>query len=89
MSETETGSGESWRGKVGRMDEAEMAEFLAGGWVARMGCLDEEGWPYVVPTWYQYADGGFYIVPRERSAWAKYLEKDGRVSLSIDEPAAP
>lgn len=89
MSETETGSGESWRGKVGKMDEAEMAEFLKGGWVARMGCLDEEGWPYVVPTWYQYADGGFYIVPRERSAWAKYLEKDGRVSLSIDEPAAP
>lgn len=91
MSEREEQSApdESWRGKVGRMDEAELAAFMAGGTVARLGCLDHEGWPYVVPSWYQYADGGFWIIPRERSVWAGYLARDGRVSLSIDEPGAP
>ena len=88
MEDTET-TAESWRGKVGKMDEEETAAFLAGGLVARLGCLDGEGWPYVVPTWYQFADGGFWIIPRQRSAWAAHLERDGRVSLAIDEPAAP
>jgi hypothetical protein len=89
MGEQQTASGESWRGKVGRMDDAEMNEFLAGGWVGRLGVLTDEGWPYVVPTWYQYADDGFYIIPRERSVWAKYMAADDRVSLSIDEHEAP
>ena len=89
MTDTETPTEETWRGKVGKMDEAEVAAFLAGGFVARLACLDAEGWPYVVPTWYQHADGGFWIIPRQRSAWAAYLERDGRVSLAIDEAGAP
>ena len=76
---------ESWRGRVGRMDEAEVAAFLAEGVICRLGCLDEEGWPYVVPVWFHYADGGYWIIPRERSAWARYLKQDGRVFLSIDD----
>ena len=48
-----------------------------------------EGWPYVVPTWYQWADGGFYIIPRARSAWARYMADDGRVSISIDSHDPP
>ena len=87
--DTDVDTDQTWRGKVGKLDEVEMAAFLAGGLVARLGCLDAEAWPYVVPTWYQFADGGFWIIPRQRSAWAAYLERDGRVSLSIDEPAAP
>jgi hypothetical protein len=34
-------------------------------------------------------DGGFVVIPRERSTWAGYLKRDGRVSLSIDEDEAP
>ncbi len=80
---------ESWRGQVGRMIDEQMARFLAEGVVCRLGCLDEEGWPYVVPVWFHYADGGYYIIPRERSAWARYLQRDGRVFLSIDDPTPP
>ena len=29
--------------------------------------------PMSFPTWYQWADGGYYIIPRARSAWAKYM----------------
>ncbi len=80
---------ETWRGRVGRMDSAEVDSFLAEGKVCRLACLDQEGWPYVVPTWFQWADGGFWIIPRERSIWAGYLKRDGRVSLSIDDDGAP
>ena len=85
----QAGGGEAWRGKVGKMGREELEAFLAEGVVGRLGCLDEEGWPYVVPAWFHHADGGFYLVPRERSAWARYLARDGRVSLAIDEAAAP
>ena len=30
-------------------------------------------------------DGGFYIIPRERSKWAQYMANDPRVYLTIDE----
>lgn len=89
MTATEARTGEEWRGKVGKLTQEELDKFLAAGNVARLACLDAQGWPYVVPTWYQYADGGFYIIPRARSAWAKYMADDPRVSLSIDSNAAP
>jgi nitroimidazol reductase NimA-like FMN-containing flavoprotein (pyridoxamine 5'-phosphate oxidase superfamily) len=63
--------GSEWR-------EEEIAEFLGTGVVARMSCLDDEGWPTAVPTWFQYRDGGFYLIPRERSAWARYLVAEPR-----------
>jgi hypothetical protein len=79
-------SGEAWRGKVGRMSQEEMDEFLGRMALCRLACHDSEGWPYVVPTCFQYADGGFYIVAREKSAWARYMVNDPRVSIVIDDP---
>lgn len=76
---------EEWRGKIGKLNEQEMAEFLSGNTFCRLGCLDQEGWPYVVPCWYEYSDGGFYIIPRARSAWARNIQRDRRVFLCIDE----
>lgn len=89
MTATETRAGEEWRGKVGKLTEEELDDFLARGNVARLACLDGSGWPYVVPTWYQWADGGFYIIPRARSAWAKYMADDNRVALAIDTADPP
>jgi hypothetical protein len=66
------------------LSQSELDAFLSTDVLCRLGCLDEEGAPYVAPCWFQYADGGFYIIPRARSAWARYLERDGRVSLCID-----
>ncbi len=82
-------TGESWRGRVGRMDAQEIDEFFTGGRICRLACLDDDGWPYIVPVWFQWAGGGFFVIPRERSIWAGYLKRDGRVSLSIDEDGAP
>lgn len=78
---------ESWRGKVGRLNEQEMKRFLDEGQLGRLGVLDENGWPYVIPVWYEYSDGGYYIIPRARSRWAKLIQRDKRVSLCIDDTA--
>lgn len=67
-----------------RMNEDELASFLNTDVLCRLSCLDFNGSPYVVPCWFQYADDGFYIIPRERSLWARYMQADGRVSLCID-----
>jgi uncharacterized pyridoxamine 5'-phosphate oxidase family protein len=67
-----------------RMSRDEIVEFLKKGVICRLGCLDQDGYPYVVPCWFHHADGGFYVIPRARSAWAKYLQQDPRVSLCID-----
>lgn len=70
---------------MARMTDAEITEFLSGPVICRLGCLDEDSWPHVVPVWMQYTGEGFYVVPRERSVWARYLQRDARVSLCLDE----
>jgi len=75
--------------EMAAMTDAERAEFLAQPVIGRLGCLDDDGYPYVVPVWFAYADGGFYLVPRARSEWARYLAQDGRVSLCIDDAELP
>ncbi len=69
---------------MGRMSQAEIDAFLNEPITCKLGCLDDDGHPYVVPVWFQAADGGFYIIARERSLWAQYLQRDGRVFLCID-----
>ena len=58
-----------WRGtKFGGMDAAEMNEFLAGPWIARIACLKPDGSPYIFPAWYHWDGVAFWLVPRARSA---------------------
>ncbi len=82
---TDSNSSEEWRGKVGKLSDEELNEFLSTDAICRLGVLDPDGWPYVVPIWFLYKDGGFYIIPRERSVWAEYMANDPRVYLTIDE----
>jgi hypothetical protein len=78
-------SDESWRGKVGRLDLEEMARFLAQPRIARLACLDDDGWPYVVPCWQEWDGDSFWVVPREKSAWARHLEREPRCAITVDE----
>lgn len=89
----DTGAGavnetEAWRGTVGALDGGEIEEFLAGPRIARLACLDDEGWPYVVPCWQEWDGGGWWVVPRERSAWATYLDREPRCAITVDEDGA-
>ena len=80
---------ESWRGEIGRIEGTALDHFLVGSLVCRLGCLKDDGAPYVVPCWYEWTGKGLYMVPRKRSVWAHYLQRDGRVCLSIDEDSSP
>jgi hypothetical protein len=78
-------SDESWRGKVGRLDRDELSAFLAEPVIARLACLDGDGWPYVVPCWQEWDGGSFWVVPRAKSAWAAYLAAEPRCAITVDE----
>jgi nitroimidazol reductase NimA-like FMN-containing flavoprotein (pyridoxamine 5'-phosphate oxidase superfamily) len=78
-------SDEGWRGRVGGMNETEIVGFLAEPHIARLACLDDEGWPYVVPCWQEWDGSSFWVVPREKSAWGRYLARDSRCAISVDE----
>lgn len=82
---SEESMNQDWRGRVGKMSGPEIEAFLSTDVLGHLGVLDPDGWPYVVPVWFLYKNGGFYIVPRERSDWARFMERDPRVFLDIDE----
>lgn len=82
---TSSASSESWRGKVGQLDREELDAFLGEGRIARLACIDEEGWPYVVPCWQEWDGEGFWVIPRKKSAWAGYLRQEPRCAITVDE----
>ncbi len=78
-------SDETWRGKVGVLDQGELKAFLDEPKLARLACLDEEGWPYVNPCWQEWDGESFWVIAREKSKWGQYLKDDQRCGLSVDE----
>lgn len=85
---TEAARDEGWRGKVGPLGAGDVEAFLAEGRIARLACLDEEGWPYVVPCWHEWDGDGFWVVPRQRAAWGRHLQRDSRCAITVDEEGA-
>jgi nitroimidazol reductase NimA-like FMN-containing flavoprotein (pyridoxamine 5'-phosphate oxidase superfamily) len=65
---------------------SELDAYLERGLTARLACLDERGWPYVVPVWHQWDGERFWVIASERAKWVRYLQEAPRVALTIDEP---
>jgi PPOX class probable F420-dependent enzyme len=88
---TERAPDESWRGKIGELSSDELDEFLGRGILGRLAVLDDNGWPYVQPVWFAWdpAERVFWVVARKKSVWAGYMQRDGRVALTIDEDERP
>lgn len=79
-----------WRDEAsGPLQPAELSRFLAIDLLATLSCLNESGYPYSVPVWYLWEDERFWVVPRGRAEWARYLEWNPRISLTISEPNPP
>ena len=76
---------ESWRGTIGRLSPDAVGTFLAEAHIARLACLDGDGWPYVVPCWQEWDGESFWVVPRARSAWAGFLAREPRCAITVDE----
>ena len=76
----------AWRGKVGGMSPEEVDAFLERAHVMRLACLKPDGAPYLTVCWQEWRDGSFWVIPRERSVWARYMQRDPRVSFVVDVP---
>ena len=74
----------AWRGKIGGMSEDEKEAFLALGMPMRLACVKPDGSPYIAVCWHDWHEGYFWLVPRQRSRWAEFLENDGRLAFVID-----
>jgi PPOX class probable F420-dependent enzyme len=71
--------------RIGALDDAALARFLAEPWNARIATVDADGWPYVTPVWYEF-DGAartFLVLGRERAAWVTHLRREPRVALHV------
>jgi len=72
----------------GVMNTAEIDEFLRGPdarWLIKIATITEDGWPSVVPVWYQWTGEVFYAVGRKRSAWVHNLMREPRCAVCIEE----
>jgi nitroimidazol reductase NimA-like FMN-containing flavoprotein (pyridoxamine 5'-phosphate oxidase superfamily) len=68
-----------------RMTATEITEFLdAPGRLVRVGTVDADGLPLVVPTWFVVEDGELLVTPRERSSWFANLQRSPKVCFTID-----
>lgn len=77
---------------AGGMSEAEVEEFLRSPdsrWLLKLAFLKEDGWPMVVPLWYQWDGEAFWVVGRKRSEWVADLQREPRCAICIEETAHP
>ena len=80
----------SARGALRRASRAmsadDAANFLGLATVMRLGTVDDEGWPYVVPLSFVYKDGKVYFHhTAEDSHLTSCLETGPRVCIEVDE----
>ena len=68
-----------------RMTADEITEYLdAPGRLVRIGTVDADGLPLVVPTWFVVEDGELLVTPRERSSWFANLRRSPKVCCTVD-----
>ena len=73
-----------------RLTQDEQRSFLdEPGHLVRVGTVDADGAPRVVPTWFVHRDGEVLFTPRARSAFLANVRRDPRVGLSVDEEPLP
>lgn len=63
--------------------------FETPGVLCRIATLRPDGAPTVTPAWFIVQDAQILVTPRAKSAWLANIRRDCRVSITIDEEAAP
>ena len=77
---------------AGGIPAAQVEAFLASAdstWLLKLAHLKSDGWPMVVPLWYQWDGGAFLVVGRKRSEWVEDLRRNPRCAVCIEELAHP
>jgi len=59
-------------------------EFLKSQKLLRLATVGKNGIPYIVPVWYLYKNGNFYIGTNTSTKKAKNVRKNPKVSFCVD-----
>ena len=60
------------------------AEFIKSQKILRLATVDKKGSPHIVPVWYLYKDGNFYVGTNTSTKKAKNVRKNSKVSFCVD-----
>lgn len=66
------------------MTDAQLDAHLDEQRVLRLATLDEDGWPAVVPVWFVWHDGAFWVWNLVRAARTARLRAGTRCSFVVD-----
>ena len=66
------------------MSDAEVDAFLTTERVMRLATLDDDGWPAVVPVWFVWHEGAFWVWNLTRAKRTARLEAGTRASFVVD-----
>lgn len=66
------------------MTDEEVDDFLTDERVMRMATVDEDGWPVVVPVWFVWWEGAFWVWNLDRAERTERLETGTRVGVVVD-----
>jgi len=59
-------------------------KFLKSQKILRLATIDQKGIPHIVPVWYLYKDGIFYVGTSTLTKKAKNVIKNPKVSFCVD-----
>lgn len=75
---------------MAKLTNDEMQQFLnEREHLARIGTIDVDGMPRVLPLWFIVQDDELLFTPRSLAIIWKNIERDPRIGISIDEEASP
>lgn len=59
-------------------------KFLKSQMILRLATIDNRGMPHIVPVWYLYKEGIFYVGTNTFTKKAKNVKKNPKVSFCVD-----
>ncbi|MGI0066407.1 MAG: pyridoxamine 5'-phosphate oxidase family protein [Nitrosotalea sp.] len=59
-------------------------KFLKSQKILHLATIDSSGDPHIVPVWYMYANGKFYVGTNTNTRKAKNIKKNFKVSFCVD-----
>jgi hypothetical protein len=66
------------------MTDRELDEFLDAERVLHLATIDEDGWPAVVPVWFVWHDGAFWVWNLTRAKRTRRLREGTRCAFTVD-----
>lgn len=59
-------------------------KFVKSQKILRLATIDYSGNPHIVPVWYMYTNGKFYVGTNTNTRKAKNIKKNSKISFCVD-----